>query len=47
VENTILDILGGLRSTLTYVGAKTLEELPNKAVFVKVNETHNKIYENL
>ena len=47
VENTILDILGGLRSTCTYVGAKTLEDLPNKAVFVKVNETHNKIYEQL
>ena len=47
VENTILDILGGLRSTLTYTGAKTLEDLPKNAIFVKVNETHNKIYEQL
>jgi GMP reductase len=47
VNNTILDILGGIRSTLTYVGAAELENLSDKSVFVKVNETHNKIYEQM
>ncbi len=47
VENTLLDILGGLRSMMTYLGAKTLEEVPNLSKFVKVSETHNKIYEHL
>lgn len=47
VKNTILDILGGLRSTMTYVGAKNLQELSDKTIFVKVNHTHNTIYEKL
>ncbi len=37
VEKTILDILGGLRSTCTYVGAKNLKELPKRTTFVRVN----------
>jgi GMP reductase len=30
VEATLLDIMGGVRSTCTYVGASNIEELPNK-----------------
>jgi GMP reductase len=45
VENTILDILGGIRSAMTYLGARTIEEIPDLATFIKVSETHNKIYE--
>jgi GMP reductase len=44
VEETILDILGGIRSTMTYVGAKKLEELQTKTTFIRVNNTVNKIY---
>lgn len=37
-------ILGGLRSTCTYVGAKKLKNLSQCTTFVKVNRTHNTIY---
>jgi len=30
VEATLLDIMGGVRSTCTYVGASNIEELPHK-----------------
>ena len=44
VENTILDLLGGIRSTLTYVGAKYLKELSKRCTFIKVNNQLNNIY---
>jgi len=37
VESVIGDILGGLRSTCTYVGAKSLKELSKRTTFVQVN----------
>lgn len=37
VRNTVDDILGGLRSTCSYVGAKRLKDLPKCTTFVKVN----------
>ena len=45
VKNTVMDILSGVRSACTYVGAQRLKDLPKCATFVKVNSTHNKIYE--
>ena len=45
VEDTMLDILGGIRSTLTYVGASKLKELHKRTTFVRVNNQYNKIYE--
>jgi len=36
IEKTVKDFLGGLRSTCTYVGAATLENLPNRVTFVRV-----------
>ena len=45
VKYTVLDILGGVRSACTYVGAKRLKDLTKCATFVKVNNTHNRIYE--
>ena len=45
VENTANDILGGIRSACTYVGAKRLKDLSKCATFVRVNNTHNRIYE--
>tara|TARA_B100000242_G_scaffold32601_1_gene19494 strand:+ start:1290 stop:2279 length:990 start_codon:yes stop_codon:yes gene_type:complete len=37
VHDTIEEILGGLRSTLTYAGAKTIKDLPKCTTFVKIN----------
>ena len=45
VEKTVQEILGGLRSTCTYVGAKCLKNLPKCATFFLVNNTHNTIFE--
>ena len=45
VRDTIVDILSGVRSGCTYVGAKRLKDLAKCATFVRVNSTHNKIYE--
>ncbi|XP_058806277.1 GMP reductase 1-like [Phymastichus coffea] len=44
VEATILDILGGLRSACTYVGAARLRELPKRATFVRCTQQLNNIY---
>jgi GMP reductase len=44
VENTILDILGGIRSTMTYVGAATIDKLYGLCKFIRVNNTVNRIY---
>ena len=45
VEETVKDILGGVRSTCTYVGARQLKELTKRTTFVRVMEQHNKIFE--
>ena len=37
VKNTIQDILGGLRSACTYVGAARLKELSKRTTFIRVN----------
>jgi GMP reductase len=44
VEETIKDILGGLRSTCTYVGAPTLKQLSRCTTFVIVHRTHNDVF---
>src|SRR5210317_1131601 len=44
VDNTIQDILGGLRSTCTYVGAPTLKQLSKCATFVRANSQFNKVF---
>ncbi|GAA4885338.1 GMP reductase [Flaviramulus aquimarinus] len=44
VENTLKDILGGLRSSCTYVGASRLKELTKRTTFIRVNEQENRIY---
>ncbi len=41
VSETLLDILGGLRSTCTYVGAQSLKELTKRTTFIRVQEQHN------
>lgn len=44
VKNTVKDILGGLRSTCTYVGASRLKELTKRTTFIRVAEQENRIY---
>lgn len=44
VQNTIQDVLGGLRSTCTYVGAQRLKELTKRTTFIRVAEQENKVY---
>lgn len=44
VHNTILDILGGLRSTCTYVGAQKLKELSRRTTFIRVTQQLNQVY---
>ncbi|HQZ50500.1 MAG TPA: GMP reductase [Chitinophagaceae bacterium] len=41
VADTVQDILGGLRSACTYVGAKSLKELSKRTTFIRVAEQHN------
>ena len=44
VNGTVLDLLGGLRSTCTYVGAPTLKQLPKCTTFIRVNRQVNDIF---
>ncbi|TRX71875.1 GMP reductase [Carboxylicivirga sp. M1479] len=44
VENTVQDILGGVRSTCTYVGASQLKELTKRTTFIRVAEQENRVY---
>lgn len=45
VNNIVNEVLGGLRSSGTYVGAKTLKEFTDLCRFIKVRRTHNSIYD--
>ncbi len=44
VDATIQDILGGIRSTCTYVGASQLKELSKRTTFIRVAEQENQVY---
>ncbi len=44
VHNTIGDILGGVRSTCTYVGAAKLKELTKRTTFIRVQEQENNVF---
>lgn len=44
VEATILEILGGIRSSMTYLGAKKIKDIPKCATFIRVNRQLNQIY---
>lgn len=46
VKDTVLDILGGLRSTGTYMGASRIKDFPKCCSFVLVNRQVNEIYSN-
>lgn len=44
IENTISDILGGMRSTGTYIGARNLKDFPKCTTFMKVNRQLNNVF---
>lgn len=44
VLQTVRDILGGLRSTCTYVGAAKLKELSKRTTFIRVQEQENQVF---
>mgnify|MGYP001394423557 FL=1 len=45
ITNTVQDMLGGLRSACTYVGAEKLKNLPKCTTFIRCQDTHNRVYE--
>ena len=45
VEDTLKEVLGGVRSCLTYVGATKLKELPKRCTFIRVNRQLNTVFE--
>ena len=45
IKDTVLNILGGLRSSCTYVGAPSLKQLSKCTTFVRVNQQYNDTFE--
>ena len=44
VEKTIIDMLGGLRSTCTYIGAHRIKDIGKCTTFMRVNHQVNNLY---
>jgi len=44
INHTVLDLLGGIRSTCTYVGAYNIKDLGKCTKFIEVKEQLNEIY---
>lgn len=44
VSNTVLDLLGGIRSACTYTGAQSLKQLSKCTTFIRVNRQINDIF---
>jgi GMP reductase len=44
INPVVLDILGGLRSTCTYVGAPTLKQLSKCTTFIRTNRQFNDVF---
>lgn len=36
IENTVCDLLGGIRSTCTYIGSQDISDMPKNTTFVRV-----------
>ena len=46
VEATVRDVLGGVRSSCTYVGAGKLKELSRRTTFIRVTQQLNTVFGN-
>jgi GMP reductase len=44
VKDTFQDLLGGIRSTCTYVGAPSLKQLSKCTTFVHVTKQYNDVF---
>ena len=44
VQEVVLNILGGLRSSCSYVGASSLKQLSKCTTFIRTNKQFNSIY---
>lgn len=44
VEGTVLNYLGGLRSTCTYIGANRIKDIPKCTTFMRVNHQVNTVH---
>tara|TARA_B100000963_G_scaffold109395_1_gene95232 strand:+ start:6833 stop:7894 length:1062 start_codon:yes stop_codon:yes gene_type:complete len=44
VEHTVLDLLGGIRSTCTYVGAPSLKHLSKCTTFIRCTQQFNSVF---
>ena len=44
VRDTVTEILGGVRSAATYIGAKRIKDMPKCTTFVRVNNVVNQVY---
>jgi len=44
INDTVLDILGGIRSACTYTGSAELRELSKRATFIRVHQQANEMY---
>ena len=44
VEATVTEILGGVRSACTYIGASKIKYMPKCATFVQVNNQVNQVF---
>ena len=44
VSVTLQDVLGGIRSACTYVGARRLKELSKRTTFVRVTQQINNVF---
>ena len=44
VERTMQEIIGGVRSMMTYIGATKLKEIPKRTTFVRVGGQLNTVF---
>jgi GMP reductase len=44
IDSTVQSILGGIRSACSYVGAKSIKDLPKSTTFIRVTQTTNEIF---
>jgi len=44
VEDTVLELMGGVRSAMTYIGAVSLKEVPKRTTFIMVGSQLNTVF---
>ena len=44
VEHTIMDILGGIRSTCAYLGTYNLQKISKYTTFIRVTQQSNQVF---